>query len=680
MTELSAATRFVHLTAAVLLLGGFTFSLSIARPAFQAAAAPAALSGSFFAIQLRIARASLALLFISAVVGLWIQTASVSDPSLAASFSPESVKTLLTETQYGTVWIARMVLSGLLLALLLCEWFGWVNKDSFVFIAAGLVLSACLLMSLALSGHAAAADGSVLVLQVSTDALHLAAAGVWLGGLVPLAILLQVARRRIDPLALLIAAHATQRFSRLGLVGVGALVVSGACNAWFLVGTIPALVGTPYGRLLLLKIALLFPLLAVASVNLLQLRPRLLAAAVRERQKTVSQLLAKLKRNVIVEVSLGLVVLSIVGALGVTPPARHRQPEWPFSFRLNWNALEGAPKARAEVERGVVWGAVGLVAMLSAVFRRRRRFLVIAIGIGTVSYAVVVIKNAVSIDAYPTTYRRPAVAYQAISVANGMALYRDSCVVCHGIDGYGDGPAAQDLNPKPADLTARHANDHTAGDLYWWLSHGVQLTAMPGFGTSLSEEERWDLINFMRALSSADRARSLASIIEDEAWLVAPDFAYATERGETKALKDHRGSKIVLLVLFTVPSSGPRLQQLDENRARLEGAGVEVLLVPMDREYLRGGGDRIRLNLPVVTDGSQEIAETYGLFHRSLAEPKSSPESAHMEILIDKQGYVRARWLAAEGEAWRKLENLMAQVDILRKEKPRAPAPDEHVH
>jgi putative copper resistance protein D len=545
--------------------------------------------------------------------------------------------------------------------------------------AVGLTLSAGLLMSLAISGHASAAEGATFVLQVSADALHLVAAGMWLGGLVPLAIL-QRSRRQADASALLVAREATRRFSRLGLVTVGALIASGACNAWFLVGAIPALVGTPYGRLLLIKIALLLPLLWVASLNLFDLKPRLLAASVREQQKTVAELMAKLKRNVIVEASVGLCVLLIVGALGVTPPARHRQPDWPFSFRLNWSALEQAPRARAEIERGAVWGAVGLVAILSAIFRRRRRFPAIALGTGAVAYASVVIVNAITIDAYPTTYRRPAVAYQAISVANGMLLYRDSCVVCHGIDGYGDGPAAQDLNPKPADLTARHATDHTAGDLYWWLSNGVQRTAMPGFSASLSEEERWDLINFMRALSSADRARSLAPVTEEKAWLVAPDFIYATNRGDTKALKDHRGSKIVLLVLFTIPSSEPRLQQLDEHRARLQAAGLDVLLVPTNREEIRGREERMELGWPVVTDGSQEISETYALFSRSFAEPKTSSEPPHMEILIDKQGYIRARWLAAEGKAWRKVENLMTQLDILRKEKPRAPAPDEHVH
>ena len=93
------------------------------------------------------------------------------------------------------------------------------------------------------------------------------------------------------------------------------------------------------------------------------------------------------------------------------------------------------------------------------------------------------------------------------------------------------------MRPKPADLTAPHANAHTAGDLFWWLSHGVKNTSMPGFEQSLGEEERWDLINFMRALSSGDRARILAPVIENEPWLVAPDFTYVTNAGEAKTLE-----------------------------------------------------------------------------------------------------------------------------------------------
>ena len=147
--------------------------------------------------------------------------------------------------------------------------------------------------------------------------------------------------------------------------------------------------------------------------------------------------------------------------------------------------------------------------MIIALARRRRRLLTAAIGLGALVYATTLIDASVSTDAYSTTYKRPTVTYHAISVANGKYLYEDSsCAVCHGASGYGDGPLAPDLRPKPVDLTAPHANAHTAGDLFWWLGYGVKETAMPGFSQSLSEEERWDLINFLRALSGGDRARN----------------------------------------------------------------------------------------------------------------------------------------------------------------------------
>jgi putative copper resistance protein D len=284
----------------------------------------------------------------------------------------------------------------------------------------------------------------------------------------------------------------------------------------------------------------------------------------------------------------------------------------------------------------------------------------------------------ISIDAYPTTYRRPGVSYHAISVANGWRLYRESCVVCHGVVGYGDGPAAEDLRPKPADLTARHANDHTAGDLYWWLSYGVRQTAMPGFVDSYTEEERWDLVNFLRALSSAERARSLAPVI-DEPWLVAPDFVYGSNLGETKSLKDHRGNRIILLVLF-VSNSGRRLAQLDAAYAFLRDMEVEVIAVPHEMAGIERKLSKLRLSLPVVTEGSEEIFSSYSLFGRSFAEEKSDAQPQHMEVLVDKQGYIRARWLPAEGGAWERVDDLIAQIELLRKEKARAPAPEEHVH
>ena len=713
MTDLAAVVRFIHVTAAVLLAGAFSFTLFVARPAFRRVADEShAEFAAFLHIRLRIACWCWLALVASALLGLWLQTAAVSGP---VDF--RAIVTLLWETQYGNVWSARMIL---VLALPLIFRFESKRRgnDAGILPVIGFILSAALLASVALAGHAAAAEGRALIAQVSVDALHLLAAGIWLGGLAPLAILLRRCNRHAGSEALTIAGAATHRFSALALGCVAAVIATGAYNAWTLVGGFPPLFGTAYGRLLLLKLALLLPLLAVAAVNRLRLKPELVKASSYQSNST---LVKKLTRNVVLETSLGVGILLIVGYMGVTPPARHVQPDWPFSTRWDWSVLDKAPKAQAEVERGVVWAAIGGVALITTLVRRRRRIVTAVIGLGALAYAGQVAVDAVSTDAYPTTYKRPGVAYQAISVANGKQLYEDTgCVSCHGPAGYGDGPLAEELRPKPADLTAPHANTHTAGDLFWWVSHGVKNTSMPGFEQSVSEEERWDLINFMRALSTGDRARSLAPVIENEPWLVAPDFTYVTN-AEAKTLRDHRGGKIVLLVLLSNHSADERLEQLANTLPQLQSVGLEIILVPerLDRtpEMLtagdqpgrsapakspfhpplakgeRGGFNRgeaaasiaarpaaDRLTGLIVTEGIAEIFKTYYLFARSFSDEGLLTEPRHVEFLIDKQGYIRARWLPAENEGWRKIEILLKQIDLLRKERPRAPAPDEHVH
>ena len=102
--------------------------------------------------------------------------------------------------------------------------------------------------------------------------------------------------------------------------------------------------------LLLLKIALLIPLLAVAAVNRLRLKANIFEAPSTQLREATDHL-KQLTRNVMIEVVLGLFILLIVGHMNVTPPARHVQPDWPLSVRWDWSILDKAPKARAEVER-----------------------------------------------------------------------------------------------------------------------------------------------------------------------------------------------------------------------------------------------------------------------------------------------------------------------------------------
>lgn len=84
------------------------------------------------------------------------------------------------------------------------------------------------------------------------------------------------------------------------------------------------------------------------------------------------------------------------------------------------------------------------------------------------------------------------------SIEKGRQLYAQNCAVCHGDQGFGDGPSAVALDPKPANLHEDHVQGLPDGALFWIISHGVPETAMPPWENVLSEEERWHIVNFLR--------------------------------------------------------------------------------------------------------------------------------------------------------------------------------------
>src|SRR6185437_699364 len=88
----------------------------------------------------------------------------------------------------------------------------------------------------------------------------------------------------------------------------------------------------------------------------------------------------------------------------------------------------------------------------------------------------------------------------------GARAFAANCVACHGAEGRGDGPAAKALNDAPADLTAAHIYAHTDGELFWWLSHGMEGTTMPGFSDALNDETRWNHVDFLHANADGVRA------------------------------------------------------------------------------------------------------------------------------------------------------------------------------
>ncbi len=91
----------------------------------------------------------------------------------------------------------------------------------------------------------------------------------------------------------------------------------------------------------------------------------------------------------------------------------------------------------------------------------------------------------------------------AASVARGRDIYAESCAMCHGVQGRGDGPLARTMVPRPADFRIHMAEGHTPEQLFEWTTNGVPDTAMQGFANELSVEDRWHVISYLQTFAPA---------------------------------------------------------------------------------------------------------------------------------------------------------------------------------
>jgi peroxiredoxin len=128
-----------------------------------------------------------------------------------------------------------------------------------------------------------------------------------------------------------------------------------------------------------------------------------------------------------------------------------------------------------------------------------------------------------------------------------------------------------------------------------------------------------------------------------------------------------------------------RLLLLNRVAATLRDAGLEMLAVPLQPDPALDRQRALRaFTLPIVADGAAEVAATYRLFEGPRAPSASgvAPRPlAHMELLIDPQGALRARWIPDhEPAGWANPARLQAAVLRLVEEQGEAPASGEHTH
>jgi copper resistance protein D len=89
----------------------------------------------------------------------------------------------------------------------------------------------------------------------------------------------------------------------------------------------------------------------------------------------------------------------------------------------------------------------------------------------------------------------------AESLARGQEIYAQSCAMCHGFQGRGDGPLARTMVPRPSDFRVHMAEGHTDAQLFDWLSNGIPDTTMLGYAAELTVEDRWHVINFLQSFA-----------------------------------------------------------------------------------------------------------------------------------------------------------------------------------
>lgn len=210
---------------------------------------------------------------------------------------------LFGQTHFGHVWLARLVMLALAVAL---------SRASTPLAAiAERALTIAALASLALVGHAAAVDGAAGWLQRGVLALHLLAAAAWVGALP----VLWHTARELPPAQL---ADGLRRFSAVGIGLVALVLASGATSAWWRTGSLGALVDGDYGRLLATKVGLVALMGVVALRNRNHYTPALAATAT---PRATEGLRAGLRRSLAAESALGGAVVLLAAFLAAAEAA-----------------------------------------------------------------------------------------------------------------------------------------------------------------------------------------------------------------------------------------------------------------------------------------------------------------------------------------------------------------------
>ena len=669
---IGALFRWLQLASNMILIGGCVF-LTIAVRAKTISDAP-------WPARLERALPWLSVTLLLGLVGILATTTAQATGVAENAWRPGAWLEFLQKTRIGLIWKLRAALALLVCGVALYVRFSSWARWQYVLYA---TVAALTLAAGSLSSHSAADELSVT--SVLPYALHTVLASVWFGGLPAfLTVLFTAIRTRTYEEADRSSFQTLQHFSKMALPVMIAVVATGIIVTDRMVDTsYAALVATSWGWLLDTKLALLIVILVIAA------RARFVWLPALNQNEDVAEASRRtLRKWVTLEVLLASALVLAATLLSNAVPAKHTVIEdWPYPFRFSIDATWGEMSVMVRTGIGII---LVILAGGSVALGRTKRWETkwrITIPLALTVCALALVLPSLATQAFPETYRKTPVPFDTISIANGAALFAANCVPCHGPQAKGNGVLAKTLAIPPVDLlTEPHTAKHTAGDFFHWLTHGIPGTGMPAFADKLTEEDRWDLVNFLHATSRGYQARLINPYVAPNQPYMAPqNFSYSAHDGTSGTLKDFRRQKAVLLVLFSWPESRARLDQLRLAYPALRDSNTVVLAAPMN-DLNPQDLAAITTTMPflIATQGAQEIAHSYTLFRRTLSNPDLAGEGTspkHMELLIDRYGYLRARWIpAVDGAGWTDIGELTQQIEQLNREKEIRPPPDDHVH
>jgi len=188
---------------------------------------------------------------------------------------------------------------------------------------------------------------------------------------------------------------------------------------------------------------------------------------------------------------------------------------------------------------------------------------------------------------------------------------------------------------------------------------------MPGFAETIDQRERWDVINFVHARAAAVQPLALQPQVTAGPAPPAPDFTF--EQHGNEATLRQRLEQGPLLLMFYEPQRAQRLQQLAGVENRLAAAGLRLLALPLEGEEAA-----TPTPLPDFTATADDVAAAYRLFMDAGA-------AAPCEFLVDRDGFLRARWKAGTPPGLPDEATLVTQLDRLA-ELPLQPQTAVHAH